>query len=404
MKMTSIFVDERANDPSRIVLTKQKRSSSDDDTKTTERDRKTDGMSQSALELLRGRAKNGEEKKIITFCRDLDMLMGGGIPVSAITEFCGEPGAGKTQFGMQLAANVQVPPACGGLGGGAVFVDTEGSFMPERMVQIADAVIAHLNDTACRHKNKAERTKAAQSVTRETVLSNVWCFRVHDYTEQMCTIKSLDAFVEKHAACKIKLIVIDSISFHFRRDFNDMGKRSRVLSEMASCLHALARKYKLAVVMTNQMTTRFMKRDHRVYPPRHTNGADDDDDSDDRRRSREAVLVPALGETWSHVSTNRIRLRRPKGTGVRRIAHLVKSPSHAPGRAYYRITERGVRGLALPQQSVPDRESKRKTCDESSSALSEGKKRGRGDFEAHASSNGEERCRRVRVHAESRDE
>ena len=61
----------------------------------------------SALQLLREESKRNQH--IVTFCRDLDKMLGGGIPVSAVTEICGEPGVGKTQFGMQLAVDVQIP-------------------------------------------------------------------------------------------------------------------------------------------------------------------------------------------------------------------------------------------------------------------------------------------------------
>ena len=283
----------------------------------------------SALQLLREESKRNQH--IVTFCRDLDKMLGGGIPVSAVTEICGEPGVGKTQFGMQLAADVQIPEKCGGIDGSAIFIDTEGSFMPERMAQIADAVVTHLQSSAHRHKNVQERLSAIEDITRERIMSKIWCFRVHDYVEQMSTIKCLDSFVTSHAREKIRLVVIDSISFHFRRDFTNMSKRSRVLSEMSQELHALARKHNLAVVMINQMTTRFMKK---TQPYQNYNN--------ETKESRQAVLVPALGESWSHASTNRIRLSRADGN--LRVATLVKSPSLARGKAFYRITPSGVRG------------------------------------------------------------
>lgn len=83
-------------------------------------------------------------KKIVTFCPDLDAVLGGGVPTGSVTEFCGVPGVGKTQLGMQLAVDVQIPEAFGGVGGGAVYVDTEGSFMVERLVDIASAAVDHV--------------------------------------------------------------------------------------------------------------------------------------------------------------------------------------------------------------------------------------------------------------------
>jgi hypothetical protein len=45
-------------------------------------------------------------------------VWGGGVVSSA----GGVPGMGKTQFGMQLALDVQLPPSLGGVGGTAVYI------------------------------------------------------------------------------------------------------------------------------------------------------------------------------------------------------------------------------------------------------------------------------------------
>jgi len=46
---------------------------------------------------------------------------------------------------------------------------------------------------------------------------------------------------------QVKLIIIDSIAFHFRQDFHDMAQRTRVLAEMAQKLMHLAEERDLAV-------------------------------------------------------------------------------------------------------------------------------------------------------------
>ena len=38
------------------------------------------------------------QRYIITFSEQLDSILGGGVPLSKITEICGAPGIGKTQF------------------------------------------------------------------------------------------------------------------------------------------------------------------------------------------------------------------------------------------------------------------------------------------------------------------
>ena len=38
------------------------------------------------------------QQPIVTFCQDLDEMLGGGVPLGKITELCGAPGVGKTQI------------------------------------------------------------------------------------------------------------------------------------------------------------------------------------------------------------------------------------------------------------------------------------------------------------------
>jgi RAD51-like protein 2 len=72
-----------------------------------------------------------------TFSQRLDTLLGGGVPVGGVTEVSGPPGVGKTQLLMQLAVSAVMPVEFGGLGGACIFVDTEGSFVAERLDQMA---------------------------------------------------------------------------------------------------------------------------------------------------------------------------------------------------------------------------------------------------------------------------
>ena len=95
----------------------------------------------SALELLEAEVA---QTPISTFCSAFDTMLGGGVPLTKITEFCGAPGVGKTQLGMQLAINVQMPRSFGGVGGEAIYIDTEGSFIADRAAQIADAMVSRL--------------------------------------------------------------------------------------------------------------------------------------------------------------------------------------------------------------------------------------------------------------------
>ncbi|XP_026636492.1 DNA repair protein RAD51 homolog 3 isoform X1 [Microtus ochrogaster] len=114
-----------------------------------------------ALELLEQEHTQGF---IITFCSALDNILGGGIPLTKTTEVCGVPGVGKTQLCMQLAVDVQIPECFGGVAGEAVFIDTEGSFMVDRVATLATACIQHLRLIAGAHTDEGELAQSAPSV------------------------------------------------------------------------------------------------------------------------------------------------------------------------------------------------------------------------------------------------
>ncbi|KAL3148107.1 DNA repair protein rad51c [Trebouxia sp. C0009 RCD-2024] len=267
---------------------------------------KTSGLlgAKSAHELYE---KELAARKIITFCGDLDGMLGGGVATGQITEFCGVPAVGKTQLGIQLAVDVQIPAAFGGLGASAVYIDTEGSFMVERVVEITDACIRHLRKLG--NNGIAAQKDAASQLSRDQMLANIHYFRVRDYTEQ------------------VKLIVIDSIAFHFRQDFQDMAQRTRVLVEMAQKLVHLAEEKDLAVVLMNHVTTKVL---------------------DNNRGSK---LVPALGDSWAHAATSRIILFWQEQT---RNAFLYKSPWLPAKTAEYHITADGVRGRRAHKRQRAD--------------------------------------------------
>ena len=265
-----------------------------------------------ALELL-----SGQRRGIVSFIKGLDKLFDGGIPIGEVTEMCGVPGIGKTQLSMQLAVDVQIPTAFGGISGEAVYIDTEGSLMVDRLAQIAGSLVAHLRKTAAT-RERVNLIESAAQLSVEKLLAGIHVFRVHDYTEQLATVQHLATFLRNHPA--VRLVVIDSVALHFRHGFSDMALRTRLLARMAQQLHALADGANAAVVVVNQMTTRVLGSDL-------------------------AVMEPALGQAWSHTCSNLVQLRWDERVAGHRIAALVKS-SHCPcGEAKYEITAAGVRTI-----------------------------------------------------------
>lgn len=242
--------------------------------------------------------------QITTSCKDLDKILGGGISCKEVTEIGGVPGIGKTQLGIQLAINVQIPVDYGGLGGKAIYVDTEGSFMVERALQITEGCI---EDMLLKDAQGFQ-----QKLTPEHFLANIFYFRICSYTEQVAMMNHLDKFVSEHP--DVKLVIIDSVTFYFRQDFEDLALRTRILGGMALKLMKLAQKFNLAVVLLNQVTHKFVEGSHR--------------------------LALALGDSWSHASTNRIILYWKDND---RYAYLDKSPSLPSAAAPYFITSKGIR-------------------------------------------------------------
>ncbi|XP_027106461.1 DNA repair protein RAD51 homolog 3 isoform X1 [Coffea eugenioides] len=252
-------------------------------------------------------------RRITTSCADLDDILGGGISCKEVTEIGGVPGIGKTQLGIQLAINVQIPLEYGGLAGKAVYIDTEGSFMVERVQQVAEACIKDMQE----YDSFLRKDLPARQVNLQAndFLANIYYFRICSYTEQIAVINYLEKFISEHK--DIKVVIVDSITFHFRQDFDDMALRTRLLGGMALKLMKLAKKFTLAVILLNQVTTKY------------SGGS--------------FQLTLALGDSWSHACTNRIILY---WNGNGRYAHIDKSPSIRSASAPYAVTGRGIRNLA----------------------------------------------------------
>nr|XP_045014554.1 DNA repair protein RAD51 homolog 3 isoform X2 [Jaculus jaculus] len=275
------------------------------------------GKKCTALELLEQEHTQGF---IITFCSALDNILGGGIPLMKTTEICGVPGVGKTQLCMQLAVDVQIPECFGGVAGEAVFIDTEGSFMVNRVVDLATACIRHLRLTAGTHSEE-EYQQALEDFTLENILSHIYYFRCHDYTELLAQVYLLPDFLSDHS--KVRLVIVDGIAFPFRHDLDDLSLRTRLLNGLAQQMISLANNHRLAVILTNQMTTKIDK--------------------------NQALLVPALGESWGHAATIRLIFHWEQ---KQRLATLYKSPSQKESTVLFQITPQGFRDAVATASSV----------------------------------------------------
>ena len=277
-----------------------------------------------ALSLLN---EERSTRRIVTFAREVDMLLGGGVPLRQLTEFSGVPGVGKTQLAMQLALTVQLPTALDGLDGEAVYIDTEGSFYAPRCLAMAEALISRLRS---RPQNSPEQHAAAGRMEPRAMLERITYLRVHDATEQLAAIRMLSELATANASAhapRVRLVIIDSIAFHVRHADVTYSRRLELLGKMAQVLSTAAQQHGLAVVLINQMTTR-------VNDALGTSS-----------------LVPALGDSWAHVCNVQVSLQWRDG---RRLAVLYKGL--APGEAEYRVTSEGIRSAAESAKSAESAE------------------------------------------------
>jgi DNA repair protein RadA len=231
--------------------------------------------------------------RIATNSKALNELLGGGIETMSITEMYGRFSSGKSQLGFQLAVNVQRSTEEGGLGGGTLFIDSEATFRPERIVQLAEA----------------------NGMDVDSVLKNIHVARAENSDHQIILLERSGEVIEKN---NIKLIVIDSLTSHFRADYlgrGALGERQQKLNKHVHTLQKLAEKYNLAVYVTNQV----MDNPGILFGDPTT---------------------PIGGNVLAHMSTYRLYVRKSKGE--KRIARLVDSPNLPEGEAVFTVGSKGI--------------------------------------------------------------
>ncbi|HXG06323.1 MAG TPA: DNA repair and recombination protein RadA, partial [Nitrososphaera sp.] len=230
-----------------------------------------------------------------TGSRALDNLLLGGVETQAITEFYGEFGSGKSQICHTLCVTAQQPPEEGGLGGGVILIDTEGTFRPERVDQIA----------------------RARGFDPSEILKKIAICKAYNSSHLELIVKSMGKYIDDF---KAKMIIIDSIISLHRAEFSGRGTLADRQQRLNSIMHKLVRIaeiYNVAVVVTNQ-----------VQSTPDTFFGD--------------PTKPAGGNVIGHASTYRIYLRR---AGNDRIARIIDSPYHPYSDVRFTVNEKGVDDL-----------------------------------------------------------
>jgi len=231
--------------------------------------------------------------RLTTGSTELDELLGGGIESQSITEVYGMFASGKSQWCFQLSVLAQMPVEKGGLNGGVLYIDTENSFRPERVAQIAKY----------------------RGLNPEEIMKNIFVARAFNSNHQMLLAdKAQEIIKEKN----IKLLIVDSLTSQFRSEFIGRGQlsdRQQKLNTHMRMLQRIAELYNVVVFVTNQVMSR---PDVLFGDPTDAIG----------------------GNVVKHASKTRIYLR--KSSGSKRIAKLVDSPSLPDGESVYQVTENGI--------------------------------------------------------------
>ncbi len=241
-------------------------------------------------------AKRKKVVKVTTMSTQVDELLGGGVQSQAITEVHGPFGSGKSQIAFQLAVSAQLPPEKGGVNGHVAFIDTENTFRPERIMGIAEAL----------------------GLDPEEVLGHIHIARAFNSDHQMFMADKVEELITKDEI-PIKVIIVDSLTAHFRAEYAGRGKLAERQQKLNRLLHNLQRMadiHNLVVFVTNQV----MSKPDVFFGP-----------------TMEAIGGNIVG----HAATYRLFLRR--GKGGKRVARLIDSPDLPEGEAIYSLTPEGVR-------------------------------------------------------------
>ena len=237
--------------------------------------------------------------KLTTGSKSFDNLLGGGLETQAMCEFYGEFGSGKTQIAHQLAVNVQLPPENGGLNGSAIMIDTENTFRPERIKDMAGGV----------------------ELDYEDVLKNIHVARAYNSNHQILLVEKAGELAEelKNTEKPIRLMIIDSATAHFRSEYVGRGTLADRQQKINKHLHDALKFADLnnAVVM---ITNQVMVRPDAFF-------------GDPTR--------PIGGHIVGHTATFRLYLRKSKGE--KRIARLVDSPNLPEAEAVFSVSSVGIR-------------------------------------------------------------
>jgi DNA repair protein RAD51 len=235
---------------------------------------------------------------ITTGSRQLDALLGGsGLETGSVTEIFGEFRTGKTQIAHTLAVTCQLPISKGGGEGKCLYIDTEGTFRPERLTAIAERFGMDAN--GC--------------------LDNVAYARAYNTDHQMRLLIDASAIMSEN---RFSLLIVDSVTALYRTDFcgrGELAPRQMHLAKFLRHLLRMADEFGVAVLITNQVVA-------------NVDGGVGAFNAETKK--------PVGGHVIAHASTTRLYLR--KGRGENRVCKVYDSPCLPEAEAMFAIKANGI--------------------------------------------------------------
>jgi len=248
---------------------------------------------------------------ISTGSKNLNSLLGGkGLETGAVTEAYGAYGSGKSQIAHSLAVHTQLPVERGGAEGMVIFIDSEGTFRPERIKSIAEAL----------------------GLDAATALKNILVARAFNSDHQMLLVEKVSELITEKKL-PIKLVIVDSLTSHFRAEFSGRGMLADRQQKLNKHIHSLVRlseQYKVAVYITNQV----------MANPGVMFGD---------------PTTAIGGHILAHASHYRIYLRR--GRKGSRVAKMIDAPNLPENEAVFWLTTEGLID-AEPKNAKEEKEEK----------------------------------------------
>jgi len=180
------------------------------------------------------------------------------------------------------------------MNGDVVWIDTEQTFRPERIRQMADAL----------------------DLDADAILKRIHVARAFNSHHQMLLVEKAQELTQDFP---IRLIVIDSLTAHFRAEYIGRGvlaERQQLLNKHIHELMRFGDIHNAVIYVTNQVHA---KPDAFFGDPTR----------------------PVGGHIVGHSATFRVYLRKSKGG--KRIARLIDSPNLPEAEAVFSVSEDGIR-------------------------------------------------------------